>query len=245
MTSQNSGDIDLGLEDLETPENLNELVPPGYRKKLNEQPVKIRNKAVYDHEGRIIEPYIYVVGLGEKHFKAFDREVQRIIEQFPWLKKKHIRFIINELVINTQFSMLRQVVQQVNRGKKAAGYFNVIIFACDDFFSTAIEEFGDFFDYYGYLESLDSIDYANPAKYDTVNETVLTKDDLLSQDHVKLVLDYDNNIRLADSSNRIGLNVIEKATDQDFYITSFYNKGQYMWKRIYFRIENESRSGKD
>ena len=36
------------------------------------------------------------------------------------------------------------------------------------------------------------------------------------------------------------LNVIEKATDQDFYITSFYKKGKYMWKRIYFRVENDT-----
>jgi len=58
------------------------------------------------------------------------------------------------------------------------------------------------------------------------------------QNHVKLILTTENDIRLADGSNQIGLNVIEKATDQDFYVTSFYKNSKYMWKRINFRIEN-------
>lgn len=146
---------------------------------------------------------------------------------------------MNELISNTQFSMLRQIVQNVNDNKKSAGYFNVIIYPCEKFFSAAIEEFGDFFDYFQYYETHREIDYANPDHYDSIDESILTEKELLSDNQIKLILDYDSNLRLADGSNRIGLNVIEKATDQDFYITSFYKNGKYMWKRIYFRIEND------
>lgn len=231
-------DIDQ-YSDMSDSEDLNELVPLRYRKRLNNQPNKIRNSAKYNSDGTIYEPYIYVLGLGEKHFKVFDKEIQRITEVFPWTKKKYIRFIMNELIINTQFSMLRQIVHNVSGQKKSAGYFNVIIYICDDFYSASIEEFGDFFDYYKYLDKLSDIDYENPENYDSIDESVVKKDDLVSDSHIKLILDHDNNLKLADGSNRIGLNVIEKATDQDFFITSFYKDGKYMWKRIYFRVEND------
>ena len=221
-------------------DDLNELVPYRYRKRLNDQPNKIRNSARYYPDGTIFEPYIYVLGLGESHFKVFDKEIQRITEHFPWTKKKFIRFIMNELIINTQFSMLRQIIHNVSEHKKSAGYFNVIIYPCNNFFSASIEEFGDFFDYYKYLDNLSDIDYTDPEHYDAVDESVLTEKDILSDSQIKLVLDYDSNLKMADGSNRIGLNVIEKATDQDFYITSFYKNGKYMWKRIYFRIENDT-----
>mgnify|MGYP001185074555 CR=1 FL=1 len=221
-------------------DDLNELVPYRYRKRLNDQPNKLRNSARYYPDGTIFEPYIYVLGLGESHFKVFDKEIQRITEHFPWTKKKFIRFIMNELIINTQFSMLRQIIHNVSGHKKSAGYFNVIIYPCNDFFSASIEEFGDFFDYYKYLDNLSDIDYTDPEHYDAVDESVLTEKDILSDSQIKLVLDYDSNLKMADGSNRIGLNVIEKATDQDFYITSFYKNGKYMWKRIYFRIENDT-----
>lgn len=219
-------------------EDINELVPLKFRQRLNSQPCKMRNRAAYHPDGTIKEPYIYVLGLGEKHYKIFDKEIQRITEKFPWTKKRFIRFIMNELITNTQFSMLRQILHKVNDNKKAAGYFNVTVYPCHDFFSASIEEFGDFFDYYGYLEKITDIDYDNPDNYDSVTETVLKKEELLSDDHIKLVLDMNNNIKLADGSNRLGLNVIEKATDEDFYITSFYKNNRYMWKRIYFRVEN-------
>jgi len=221
-------------------ENLNELIPYNHRKRLNDQPNKIRNSAKYYPDGKIFEPYMYVLGLGEKHFKNFDGEIQRITDEFPWTKKKYIRFIMNELIINTQFSMLRQIVNNVSEGKKSAGYFNVIIYPCNEFFSASIEEFGDFFDYYKYIDKLSDFDYDNPEHYDEVDETVIKKEDLAADDHVKLIIDHNNDLKLADGSNRIGLNIIEKATDQDFYITSFYKKGKYMWKRIYFRVENDT-----
>jgi hypothetical protein len=221
-------------------DDLNELVPYRYRKRLNDQPNKLRNSARYYPDGTIFEPYIYVLGLGEKHFKVFDREIQRITEHFPWTKKKFIRFIMNELIINTQFSMLRQIIHNVSGNKKSAGYFNVIIYPCKDFFSASIEEFGDFFDYYKYLDNLAEIDYNDPDHYDSVDESIMKEEDILADSQIKLVLDHDDNLKMADGSNRIGLNVIEKATDQDFYITSFYKNGKYMWKRIYFRIENDT-----
>ncbi|HPF07790.1 MAG TPA: hypothetical protein P5120_18675 [Spirochaetota bacterium] len=220
-------------------DNLNELVPLRYRERLNSQPVKIRNNAKYYPDGTIFEPYIFVIGLGERHFRVFDKEIQKITDEFPWMQKKFIRFIMNELISNTQFSMLRQIVHNVDENKKSAGYFNVIIYPCGQFFSAAIEEFGDFFDYFKYLDTLADLDYNNPDHYDSIDETVLTDRDLLNDNQVKLILDHDSNLKLADSSNRIGLNVIEQATDQDFYITSFYKNGKYMWKRIYFRIEND------
>ena len=232
---------DSRIEKIDTQDdldNINELVPPRYRERLNRQPVKIRNNAKYYPDGTIFEPYIYVVGLGERHFRIFDKEIQKITDEFPWMQKKFIRFIMNELISNTQFSMLRQIIHNVDENKKSAGYFNIIIYPCGQFFSAAIEEFGDFFDYFKYLDTLSDLDYNNPEHYDSIDESVLTEKDLLNDNQVKLILDHDSNLKLADSSNRIGLNVIEKATDQDFYITSFYKNGKYMWKRIYFRIEN-------
>ena len=220
-------------------DDLNELVPYRYRKRLNDQPNKLRNSARYYPDGTISEPYMYVLGLGEKHFRSFDKEIQKITEEFPWTQEKFVRFIMNELIINTQFSMLRQIVNNVREQKKSAGYFNIIMYPCNDFFSASIEEFGDFFDYYRYLDSLADIDYDNPVHYDAVNETVINEEELISDRQIKLILDYESNLKLADTSNRIGLNVIEKATDQDFYITSFYKNGKYMWKRIYFRVEND------
>jgi len=56
---------------------------------------------------------------------------------------------------------------------------------------------------------------------------------------VKLILTADNDIEIADNSNKIALDVIEKATEQDFYVTSFYKEGSYKWKRIYFRVDNQ------
>lgn len=220
-------------------EDLNELVPYRHRKRLNDQPNKLRNSAKYYPDGTIMEPYMFVLGLGEKHFKGFDLEIQKITEDFTWTKKKNIRFIMNELIINTQFSMLRQIITNVSEKKKSAGYFNVIIYPCNDFYSASIEEFGDFFDYYKYLDKLSNLDYADPGIYDAIDESVIKEGDFLYDSHIKLVLDHDCNLKLADGSNRIGLNVIEKATDQDFFITSFYKNGQYMWKRIYFRVEND------
>jgi len=235
MSDKNISEIGI---DVDT-DDLNELLEYKHRKRLNGQPNKLRNRARYYPDGTIFEPYIYVLGLGERHFKVFDKEIQRITEEFPWTKKKFIRFIMNELIINTQFSMLRQLVNNSKEQKKSAGYFNVIIYPCNDFFSASIEEFGDFFDYYQYIDKLSDIDYANPEHYDEIDEAVLKEEDILSDSHIKLVLDHDDNLKLADGSNRIGLNVIEKATNQDFYITSFYKNGKYMWKRIYFRVEND------
>lgn len=218
--------------------DVNELIPLKYRELINSQPCKIRNIASYYPDQTIKEPYIYVLGLGEKHYKIFDKEIQRICSPFPWTKKKLIRFIMNELIINTQFSMLRQIVNKIDKNKKAAAYFNVTVYPCNDFFSASIEEFGNFFDYYGYLDKMKKHDYSNPEHYDSITESVIKKEELLIDNHVKLILDHNNNLKLADSSNHLGLNVIEKATDEDFYITSFYKNKKYMWKRIYFRVEN-------
>jgi hypothetical protein len=217
----------------------NEIVPLSLRVRLNEQPVKMRLEAQYDGNGKIIQPNIYVVGLGEKHFRNFDREIVRICDLFPWMKKRSIRFVLNELIVNTQFSMLRQIVKSVNDNRRAAGYFNVVLYPCGEFFSASIEEFGDFFDYYGYLESLEEIRYDDPDMYDDKSEMIVNGIAGLSEDKMKLVLTAKNDLVVAESSNKIALSIIEKATDQDFYVTSFYKNGVYMWKRLYFRVEND------
>lgn len=234
MINNNGSNPDLKIDI----DEINNIVPYRYRKRLNDQPNKLRNSAKYYPDGTIYEPYIYVLGLGENHFKAFDKEIQRITDHFPWTRKKSIRFIMNELIMNTQISMLRQIVQNVQEQKKSAGYFNVIIYPCNDFFTASIEEFGDFFDYYHYIDSLADIDYNNPENYDSIDELILKKEDLINSSDLQLVLDHDSRLLQTDVASRIGLNVIEKATDQDFYITSFYKNGKYMWKRIYFRVEN-------
>lgn len=215
--------------------NYNDLISLAYRERLNSQKNRLRLKGGESSDGTVT-PYIYVVGLGEKHFKAFDREIVRLLSTYPWTLKKHVRFIMNELIINTQFSMLREVVRKVPDFGKVPAYFNVVIHICENFFSASIEEYGDFFDYFGYLEnellSDKQIDY-DDVVYDKV-------DDLnhLSGDKIKLILKKNNDLIVPDASNRIALNVIENATDHDFYVTSFYKENNYMWKRIYFRIEN-------
>ncbi len=213
--------------------DFNELVPFEYRRKLNEQKNRVIVEASYDKNGRIIGPYIFVVGLGEIHYKDFKARIEKMIHSFEWMKKRHIKFIMNELIINTQFSMLRQLVKRVGQGEKAAGFFHVIVYPCADFFSASIQEFGDYFDYYGYLEYMDS------QKYDSTDEKVYDNISSVTDDKVKLILTADNDIEIADNSNKIALDVIEKATEQDFYVTSFYKEGSYKWKRIYFRVDNQ------
>ena len=221
----------------------NDVIPESFRKKLNLQQNKVTLSQEFDKNGRITQPYIFVVGLGEKHFKNFNVQIKELTDEFPWIKKRHIRFILNELIANTQFSMLRQVVQKVPENLKVPAYFYVIIYACKEFFSASIIEYGDYFDYYGLLEN-GVIDGNNiPEKveheFDNIEQEKFNDLNALSGNKIKLVLTLDDEIVVPDISNKIGLNVIENATDNDFYITSFYKKGEYKWKRIYFRIEND------
>ena len=216
----------------------NEIVPEKVRRRLNSQKNKIKLEARYAPDGAILEPYRYVVGVGERHFRYFQEEVERVCGRYPWMKKKHIRFILHELVLNTQFSMLREIVKNVPEGKKTAGYFHVTLFPCETFFSASIEEFGDFFDYYGYISKFNTDPYAE-SMYDEMEESMISLHEL-AEDTIKLVLDVSGKIVVPDGSNQLGLNIIEKATDSDFYVTSFFKKKQYMWKRIYFRVENDT-----
>ncbi|HEY1406999.1 MAG TPA: hypothetical protein VF857_10355 [Spirochaetota bacterium] len=214
----------------------NELVPESVRRRLNAQQNKMKLEGLVNERGIIIQPYRYVVGLGEKHFRSFNKEIGRLCDRYPWTTKKHLRFIMHELLLNSQFAMLREVVRKIPEGKKVAGYFHVTIFICDHFFSASIEEFGDFFDYFGYISHFKEDHYLSNY-YDEMRGRTLTLDEL-SSDKVKLILDTKNQLRIGDSSNQIAMDVIEKATDSDFYVTSFFKNKQYMWKRIYFRIEN-------
>ncbi|MBN1501500.1 MAG: hypothetical protein JW982_15175 [Spirochaetes bacterium] len=222
--------------------NYNDIVPEDLRIKLNSQENKVKLEQITGNDGRIEQPYIFVVGLGEKHFKDFDIQIQKLTEDYPWLKKKHIRFVMNELIINTQFSMLRQVIKNVPDGLKVPAYFYVLIYVSDSFFSANIEEYGDFFDYYGYLENgfCDGkhVDEIIEDMYDDSNTEKMNDLNSLSGGKIKLILNLNNDLIVPDDSNKIGLNVIENATDHDFYITSFYKNGVYQWKRISFRIEN-------
>lgn len=222
--------------------NYNTLIPLKFRKKLNSQ----QNKKILDEQldetGRIIQPYRYVIGLGEKHFKSFERDINEITERFQWTKKKHVRFILNELILNSQFSMLREVIKKVPEGKRVAGYFYLTIYVNNEFFSAGIEEFGDFFDYYGYISDQFNISTFNVEQQDYF-DSVEDDHDVnlfdLSKDKLKLILTTDDRLAVPDGSNKLGLQIVEQATDHDFYISSFYKDGLYMWKRINLRFEND------
>ena len=219
----------------------NALIPLKYRRRLNAQHNIMKLEGKVDEDGNIIQPYRYAIGLGERHFRSFEFEMGKIIKTFPWTRKKYIRFIMNELIINSQFSMIREVVKKVPLRKKVPGYFFVTIFVCDRFFSASIEEFGDFFDYYGYLEYLENphkYEIDDATLYDEVSDEHFKSLNELAEDKYKLILKRNDELMVPDESNKIGLNIIENATDNDFYVTSFYRDGVYMWKRIYFRIEN-------
>jgi len=220
----------------------NVLIPEKFRTKLNSQHNKMVLEGNVDGNGRILQPYRFVVGLGEKHFKSFEHEIQIISDRFPWTKKKHVRFILNELILNSQFSMLREVIKKVPAGKKVPGYFYLTIYVNDDFFAAGIEEFGDFFDYYGYLEeqfSFDEFEEEMENYYDSTIDDHETSIFDLSKDKLKLILTADNRLIVPDGSNKLGLQIIENATDHDFYISSFYKGDRYMWKRINLRFEND------
>jgi len=217
----------------------NKIVPPAIRKRLNEQKNRIIMEGKTSESGVILEPWRFVIGLGEKHFRSFECEIEQICAPYPWTRKKHIRFIMHELILNSQFSMLREVVRHVPEKRKVAGYFHVTVFANKDFFSASIEEFGDFFDYYGYINRF-SHEVYSPEMYDEMEENTITLNEL-ADDNLKLVLCLDDRLIIPDGSNQIGLNVIENATDHDFYVTSFYKEKKYMWKRIYFRVENDTK----
>ena len=214
----------------------NTILSEKARMRLNTQKNKIKLEAHYDEDGSIVQPYRYVVGLGKRHFFSFAKELDRVCSAYPWTKKKHIRFIMHELILNSQFSMLREIVRNVPEGRKTAGYFHVTIYPCAEFFSAGIEEFGDFFDYYGYLSKV-PVGLEDPSLYDEMEESTVSLHDL-AEDNLKLVLDENSQLSVPDGSNQIGLNIIEKATDHDFYVTSFFKNKKYMWKRIYFRVEN-------
>jgi len=219
----------------------NALIPIRYRKRLNRQNNILKLDTSYNGNDHIIQPYRYVIGLGEKHYRLFDHVIIRLTEVFPWTKKKHIRFIMNELILNSQFSMLREIIKKVPLKKKVPAYFYVTIYINKSFISAGIEEFGDFFDYYTYIDGFNSFIDENKTfedYYDDKNEMTVKGLNDLADNKLKLVLTADNRLMVPDDSNKIGLNLIENATDNDFYIVSFYKNGKYMWKRIYFRIEN-------
>lgn len=222
---------------METAQDYNLLINPKIRKKLNKQRTRLKLSQTTDTNGKINLPYTYAVGLGERHFKSFDREIKRIEKEHPWLTKHYFRFIMNELIINTQFSMLREVVEKAPIGKKVPAYFYVRLYINEEFVAVNIEEFGDYFDYYAYIEKLNDKN-REPAILDEQKEVVTDNPGLINEEKVKLVLRENDSIELWDQSNQIGLAVIEKATDHDFYITSFYKDNRYMWKRVYFRLEN-------
>ena len=222
--------------------NYNHIVHEIYRIRLNAQQNRCKLVGSYDSKKNIVQPYRYVIGLGEKHFKSFDKDIIKLTKEYPWTQKKHIRFIINELILNSQFSMLRQVVNRVPLKQKVPGYFYLTIHINDKFISAGIEEFGDFFNYYEYIDHYkyfiaDNLTFED--YYDEISENKITDINDLSVDKLKLILTIENDLIVPEDSNKIGLNVIENATDNDFYITSFFKDGHYMWKRIHFRVENE------
>ncbi len=234
-------DTDFDSAPVREDTDYNKIVPLRYRMRLNAQKVRLKIGQKVTRQGTDVNIYRYVIGLGEKHFKEFDRRIIDIIKLFPWAKKKHLRFVINELILNTQFSMLREVVNRIQANKKISGYFYLTLHINDDFASVGIEEFGDFFDYYSYLELQDNFDLFHAdqeAFYDESSELRVTGLNDLSRNSLKLILNEDHQLIIPDQSNKIALYIVEHATNHDFYISSFYKNGIYMWKRIHFRIEN-------
>jgi hypothetical protein len=138
--------------------------------------------------------------------------------------------------------MLREVIKKVPEGKRVAGYFYLTIYVNNEFFSAGIEEFGDFFDYYGYISDQFNISTFNVEQQDYF-DSVEDDHDVnlfdLSKDKLKLILTTDDRLAVPDGSNKLGLQIVEQATDHDFYISSFYKDGLYMWKRINLRFEND------
>lgn len=218
--------------------DFNKLIDIRFRRDLNSQKLIRKLTGEIDESGRILQPYRYVIGLGQKHFKAFEREMDEIITRFPWAKKKFLKFVMHELILNTQISMLRQFIDRIADGKKAPGYFNLTMHINNDFCSCGIEEYGDFFDYYEEAE-VPVLDESNEELYDEKDEEHITRPEQLNRDKIKIILTDDNTFYVPDGSNKLGLQMIENATDHDFYVVSFYKDGRYMWKRITFRIEND------
>jgi hypothetical protein len=214
----------------------NTVVSKKIRVRLNSQKNKMKLEGRVNDHGVIMQPYRYVVGIGERHFRSFMKEIGRLCDLYPWVKSRHIRFIMHELILNSQFSMMREVVKKVPARKKVAAYFHVTIFVCNGFFSASIEEYGDFFDYFGHIFRSKRDRYLDGC-YDEMCGEALSLEKI-TEGKEKLFLDRNGMIRIGDMPNEIGLEVIENATDHDFYVTSFYRNKKYMWKRIYFRIEN-------
>ena len=221
--------------------DFNKIIPLSFRKKLNQQKNQLQiNETVHKNE-RTIDVYRYIIGLGEKHFRSFSSEIDDLYSKYPWIKKKHVKFIMNELIINTQFSMLREIVEKVPKEEKVPAFFYLTVFVNEIFFSAGIEEYGDFFDYTAYLETKpDGIGYLfdDDIPDMKVEKNLITNLDDLSKNKLKLALTPADELIIPDASNKIALQLIENATDHDFYISTFYKNGTYKWKRIYFRVEN-------
>ena len=221
--------------------NFNKLVPLKKRKALNSFVNSIELEQEIDEMGIIIQPYRFLVGLGERHFRRFDSEIVNIEKLYPWTRKKHARFIMNELISNTQFSMLRQIITNLDR--EIPDHFTVTIHVNNSFYIVTIEEYGDFFDYYGYLENkgesvFERNEYEEMPDEKSREEITSLKD--LSEQKFKIILNEKNRLVIPDDSNKLGLEVIENITDHDFYVSSYYRDGEYAWKSIYFRLENDT-----
>lgn len=214
----------------------NRLVGQRYRRRLNLQRNRLvmrENRTVESHE---ITHLRYVLGVGEKHFRQFRDDMNIFTAEHPWLVKKHVPFILTELIVNSQFSMLRRVVERVPQKKPVAGYFYLVAHVCDEFISAGIEEFGDKFDYQSYMEQKER--EAFDENFLPPDSDIITLDDF-REGQLKLVLSENAELIVPDGSNQIGLSIIENATDHDFFISSFYREGEYNWKRVYFRVEND------
>ena len=113
---------------------------------------------------------------------------------------------MNELILNSQFAMLREVINKVPLKKKVPAYFYVTIHVNKDFISAGIEEFGDFFDYYSYIDDFNAFIDDNKTfadYYDDKDEATVKDLNDLSDNKLKLVLTSDNTLMVPDDSNKI------------------------------------------
>ena len=105
-----------------------------------------------EKNGIAVDVFRYTIGLGEVHFKNFMSEFEKYISDYPWIKRKNVKFIMSELLINTQFAMLREFLERVKTDDKFPAFFYLTFFINDEFFSAGIDEYGDYFNYNDYFD---------------------------------------------------------------------------------------------
>jgi hypothetical protein len=221
-----------------------------HRERINAQKNILKLKMEYDGQGDIKQPCLYVVGLGEKHAKQFSDEIISLCNNYPWTKDRYVPYLIYRHIKNSQQAMLKDAVNNIVLKKKFPAFFYVVININHKIFSLIIEEFGENFTSYDRLIK----NYANNSNngfpgdelglYDEKTETKSTGFGGDSNIKTKLILTEDDRLVIIDSINdyinKTYLRVPDKDVLNEYFIYSLYKKNKYLWKRIFFRFENDT-----